>query len=193
VTRKEYIRDIFGYQFELQMKNLKLYREAVADRIDVVVMSGTDFGSQNGPFIAPAAYEELYKPLHRAMNDWVHTNTDWKTFFHTCGSIVAYLDDFHEAGVDILNPVQISAAGMNPELLKERYGDKFVFWGGGVDSQGSLSFGTPEQVRDEVRQNIETFKKGGGFVFNNVHNIQATVPVENLLALFETLKEHGNY
>ncbi len=127
------------------------------------------------------------------MNDWVHTNTDWKTFFHTCGSIVAYLDDFYEAGVDILNPVQISAEGMNPEFLKERYGDKFVFWGGGVDSQGTLSFGTPEQVREEVRQNIEIFKKGGGFVFNNVHNIQATVPVENLLALFETLKENGSY
>jgi hypothetical protein len=193
ITRKQYVSDIFGYQFELQMKNLKMYREAVDNRIEIVVMSGTDFGSQTGPFIAPESYREMFKPLHRAMNDWVHDHTPWKTFFHTCGSIVGYLDDFHEAGVDILNPVQISAEGMNPSFLKEKYGDKFVFWGGGVDSQGSLSFGTPEEVRSEVRENIETFKKGGGYVFNNVHNVQATVPVENLVAFFEAHAAYGGY
>ncbi len=193
VMRKEYIRDIFNYQFELQMKNLKLYREAVGDRIDIIVMSGTDFGAQNGPFISPAAYRELFKPLHRAMNDWVHENTGWKTFFHTCGSIVALLDDFREAGVDILNPVQISAEGMDPAFLKQNYGDCFVFWGGGVDSQRTLAFGTPGEVKEEVSRNLEIFGKGGGYVFNNVHNIQATVPIENLTALFETVKEKGIY
>jgi len=189
ITRKQYIKDIFGYQFELQMKNLKMYREAVGDRIEVIVMSGTDFGSQHGPFISPAAYRDMFKPLHRAMNDWVHENTPWKTFFHTCGSIAAFLDDFAEAQVDILNPVQISAFGMEPELLKEQYGDRFVFWGGGVDSQGVLSFGTPEEVRLQVAHNIEVFSRGGGFVFNNVHNIQTTVPLDNLLAFFATLKK----
>jgi hypothetical protein len=193
VTRKQYVADIFGYQFELQMKNLKMYREAVGDRIDVIVMSGTDFGSQTGPFLSPAAYREMFKPLHRAMNQWVHENTPWKTFFHTCGSIVAFLDDFHEAEVDILNPVQISAQGMDPLFLKKNYGEKFVFWGGGVDSQGVFSFGTPDEVRKEVRRNIEVFKAGGGFVFNNVHNVQATVPVENLVAFFETYRECGAY
>jgi hypothetical protein len=193
VTRKQYIKDIFGYQFELQMKNLKMYREAVKDLIDVIVMSGTDFGSQNGPFISPAAYRELFKPFHKVMNDWVHENTPWKTFFHTCGSIAAFMDDFADAGVDILNPVQISASGMEPQVLKEKYGDRFVFWGGGVDSQGVLSFGTPEEVREQVEYNIKTFGKGGGYVFNNVHNIQATVPVENLVVFFETLKEKGQY
>ena len=193
VTRKQYIKEIFGYQFELQMKNLKMYREAVRDLIDVVVMSGTDFGSQQGPFISPAAYRELFKPFHKVMNDWVHENTPWKTFFHTCGSIAAFMDDFVDAGVDILNPVQISASGMEPEVLKEKYGDRFVFWGGGVDSQGVLSFGTPEEVREQVEYNIKTFGKGGGYVFNNVHNIQATVPVENLVVFFETLKEKGQY
>ena len=193
VTRKQYIKEIFGYQFELQMKNLKMYREAVRDLIDVVVMSGTDFGSQQGPFISPAAYRELFKPFHKVMNDWVHENTPWKTFFHTCGSIAAFMDDFADAGVDILNPVQISASGMEPEVLKEKYGDRFVFWGGGVDSQGVLSFGTPEEVREQVEYNIKTFGKGGGYVFNNVHNIQATVPVENLVVFFETLKEKGQY
>jgi len=193
VIRKGYITDIFGYQFELQMKNLKMYREAVGDRIDIVVMSGTDFGAQTGPFISPTAYREIFKPLHRAMNEWVHENTPWKTFFHTCGSIVAFLDDFHEAGMDILNPVQISAQGMDPVFLKENYGEKFVFWGGGVNPQDALSFGTPDDVREEVRRNIETFKRDGGFVFNNVHNVQATVPVENLMAFFETHEKYGTY
>jgi hypothetical protein len=193
ITRNDYVNDIFGYQFELQMKNLKMYREAVGDRIEIIVMSGTDFGSQTGPFISPAAYREMFKPLHRAMNDWVHDHTKWMTFFHTCGSIVGFLDDFREAGVDILNPVQISAEGMDPVFLKQKYGDKFVFWGGGVDSQGSLAFGTPEDVRKEVRRNIESFMQGGGFVFNNVHNIQATVPVENIMAFFETHAKFASY
>jgi hypothetical protein len=188
LTRKDYMMEIFRLQFELQMKNLEAYRQAVGDRIDVIVMSGTDFGSQNGPFISPAAYREMFKPLHKAMNDWVHHNTEWKTFYHTCGSVVAYLDDFAEAGIDILNPVQISAAGMAPEGLKEKYGNRFVFWGGAVDAQHTLAFGTAEQVSAEARRNIGTFGREGGFVFNNVHNIQATVPTENILALLRSVK-----
>ena len=193
LTRKDYVKEIFRLQFEMQMKNLLMYRQAVGDRIDVVIMSGTDFGSQNGPFISPAAYRELFKPLHKQMNDWVHAHTPWKTFYHTCGSIVAYLDDFAEAGIDILNPVQISAAGMTPEFLKKNYGDKFTFWGGAVNAQGTLPFGTPDQVREETERNIRILGKGGGFVFNNVHNIQATVPTENMVAMFETLRDKGAY
>jgi hypothetical protein len=189
VTRKQYIKDIFGYQFELQMKNLKMYREAVGDRIELITMSGTDFGSQNGPFISPQAYQEMFKPLHKAMNDWVHENTPWKTFFHTCGSIWAFLDDFAQAGVDILNPVQISASGMDPERLKQKYGDVFVFWGGGVNPQGVLSFGTPDEVRAQTRRNVEILGRDGGYVFNNVHNIQATVPIENLRAFFDVVRD----
>jgi hypothetical protein len=185
LTRKDYITEIYSLQLELQMKNLAMYQQAVGDRIDVVVMSGTDFGSQKGPFISPASYREVFKPLHKTMNDWVHAHTTWKTFYHTCGSIVAFLDDFAEAGVDILNPVQVSAAGMSPEILKEEYGDRFVFWGGAVDAQHTLAFGKPEEVKAEAAHNLATFNRGGGFVFNNVHNIQATVPTENMLALFE--------
>jgi hypothetical protein len=194
ITRKEYVKAIFHHQFELEMQNLAMYRQAAGDRIDVVVMSGTDFGSQNGPFISPEAYREIFKPLHKAMNDWVHANTSWKTFYHTCGSIVAYLDDFAEAGIDILNPVQISAAGMSPEALKGTYGDTFVFWGGAVDTQHTLAFGTADQVRTEARRNMRIFGKGGGFVFNNVHNIQATVPTENVVALLRSvhIREEGN-
>jgi hypothetical protein len=193
VLRKSYVQEIFQLQLELQMKNLKMYREAVGERIEVIVMSGTDFGAQNGPFISPDAYREMYKPLHREMNDWVHANTPWKTFFHTCGSLIGLLDDLYEAGVDILNPVQISAANMEPERLKGEYGDKFVFWGGGIDAQHTLPFGTPEAVREEVARTVRVFGKGGGFVFNNVHNIQAGIPVENLLAMFEAFAEHSAY
>ncbi len=189
LTRRQYVSDIFHHQFEVQMKNLAAYRQAVGERIEVVVMSGTDFGAQNGPFIAPEAYRELFKPLHKAMNGWVHAHTGWKTFFHTCGSIVAYLPDFKEAGVDILNPVQISAAGMSPAFLKEKWGRDFVFWGGGIDSQHTLPFGTPEEVRAEAGRNIRIFGAGGGFVFNNVHNIQANVPTGNIVALLRAAQE----
>lgn len=192
ITRKSYIHEIYNLQYELQMKNLELYRQAVGERIEVIVMSGTDFGSQKGPFISPAAYRELYKPLHKKMNSWVHKNTRWKTFYHTCRSIVAFMDDFHEAEIDILNPVQISAEGMGAEILKKRYGHMFVFWGGGIDAQHTLPLGTPEQVREEVERNIRVFSQGGGFVFNNVHNIQAGVPVENLVAMFEAFKRHSS-
>ncbi len=193
ITRKQYIKEIFQYQLELQMKNLKMYREAVQDRIDIIVMSGTDFGAQNGPFISPNLYREVFKPLHKEMNDWIHENTNWKTFFHTCGSIVDFLDDFVNAGVDILNPVQISAAGMDPDFLKKNYGDKLVFWGGGVDTQKTLPFGTPENIKEEVENNMLTFGKEGGFVFNTVHNIQPSVPIDNLVTMFETVREKGTY
>jgi uroporphyrinogen-III decarboxylase len=180
--------DIYHYQYEIQMKNLAAYRQAVGDRIDVIFMSGTDFGSQAGPFISPSYYREVYKPLHAKMNGWVHEHTAWKTFFHTCGSIVEFLPDFREAGVDILNPVQVSAAHMEPQGLKAAWGKDFVFWGGAVNAQHTLPFGTPEDVRREARRNIEIFGKNGGFVFNNVHNIQALVPTENIVALFEAVR-----
>ncbi|HEY9594810.1 MAG TPA: uroporphyrinogen decarboxylase family protein [Spirochaetia bacterium] len=187
LTRTGYVKEIFQLQLELQMKNLALYRQAVGDRIDVVVMSGTDFGSQNGPFIAPDAYREIYKPLHKRMNDWVHEHTSWKTFYHTCGSIIAYLDDFAEAGIDILNPVQISAAGMDPRILKEKYGDRFVFWGGAIDAQHTLPFATPGEIRAQARRNVEILGKGGGFVFNNVHNIQSGIPAQNIVAFLRSV------
>jgi hypothetical protein len=193
MTRRSYIEDIFGYQFEIGMKNLELFREAVGNRIDVIVMGGTDFGSQNGPFISPDTYREMFKPLHRRMNDWVHRHTDWKTFYHSCGSMVAFLDDFAEAGVDILNPVQVSAAGMDPVFLKKNYGDRFVFWGGAVNPQGTLAFGTEQEVREETEKNMRVLGEGGGYVFSNIHNIQDNVPVENILAMFETANQKGVY
>ncbi|GAH20599.1 unnamed protein product, partial [marine sediment metagenome] len=185
----DYIKGIFELQCEIALKNLKLSYEAVGNKIDVIMVSGTDFGTQNAPFISPDMYREFYKPFHKRINDWIHKNTSWKTFYHTCGSIAVFLDDFVEVGVDILNPVQTSAKDMDPKILKERYGDKLVFWGGGVDTQKTLPFGTPEDVIKEVNERCQIFGKGGGFVFNTIHNIQSKVPIENIMAMFQAVKE----
>ncbi len=186
-SRFDYVYAVFERQCEIGIRNLERVYEAVGDRVDAVFITGTDFGQQQGPFISPASYRRLYKPFHRRVNDWVHQHTPWKTFIHSCGSVTAFLDDFVEAGFDILNPVQCSAAGMDAALLKRKYGDKLTFWGGGVDTQKTLPFGSPDDVRWEVRERIRTFSPGGGFVFNTVHNVQAGVPVENLLALYEAV------
>lgn len=190
VTRQSFLEEVFARMTEIGLKNLEMVHQAVGERIQVIVISGTDFGSQQGPFIAPELYRRLFKPFHTRINAWVHEHTRWKTFIHTCGSVYELLPDLKEAGFDILNPVQISAASMDPEVLKQEFGDHFTFWGGGVNTQRTLPFGTPEEVREEVRRLIEIFKKGGGFVFATVHNIQANIPVENLLALFETVNEY---
>jgi hypothetical protein len=185
VSHTEYIRGIFELQTQTVMKNMALLRQAVGDKIDAIIISGTDFGTQRGPFASPKLFRDLWKPFYKRMNDWVHANTKWKTFYHSCGSIAALLDDFVDMGVDILNPVQCSAFGMDAATLKAKYGDKLVFWGGGVDTQRTLPFGTPEEVRREVRQRVNIFGKGGGFVFNTIHNIQSPTPVDNIVAMFE--------
>jgi uroporphyrinogen-III decarboxylase len=148
---------------------------------------------QTAPLISPNAYRDLYQPFHKRLNDWTHQHTNWKTFIHSCGSVTALLDDFIDAGFDILNPVQCSATHMDPAELKAKFGDRITFWGGGVDTQRTLPFGAPDEVRREVRDRIRIFGPGGGFIFNAIHNIQAKTPVENLLALFDALKEYGSY
>jgi hypothetical protein len=191
VSRREYVRRVFERQCEIGLENLERIRAAVGERVAMLFVTGTDFGTQTGPFISPETYRDLYQPFHKAVNDWVHAHTQWKTFTHSCGSVVKLLPDFIEAGFDILNPVQCSAAGMDAKTLKERFGDRIVFWGGGVDTQRTLPFGTPEDVRREVRERIATFAPGGGFVFSTIHNVQAKVPVANLRALYDAVKESG--
>jgi uroporphyrinogen-III decarboxylase len=132
----------------------------------------------------------MYLPYYKKMTGWIHENTSWKVFKHSCGSIEPLIPSFIEAGFDILNPVQCSAANMQPGMLKEKYGKDIVFWGGGVDTQKTLPFGTPEEVRREVAERIGIFKPGGGFVFTAIHNVQAGVPVENFLAMIETFKKY---
>jgi hypothetical protein len=191
VTRFDYVYEVFRRQCDLALANLAKIYDAVGDKVSVVFITGTDFGTQNGPFISPAAYRKLFQPFHRRVNDWVHEHTPWKTFIHSCGSVIALLPDIVEAGFDILNPVQCSAVGMDPRTLKERFGGRITFWGGGVDTQKTLPFGTPDEIRRQVRERIEIFGRGGGFVFNTVHNVQAGTPTENLVALYETVRDAG--
>lgn len=184
----EYLKGIFELQTEIALKNLELYRQAVGDKIEAIFISGTDFGTQIGPFISPDLYREMYKPLHKKINEWVHANTTWKTFFHSCGSIVEFLNDFIDAEVDIINPVQCSAVGMEAKVLKEKYGESLVFWGGGIDTQRILPFGTPDEVKEQVKERIDILGKDGGFVFSAIHNIQPRTPIDNLVALFEAVR-----
>ncbi len=185
-----YIDEIFGIQTEVMMKNLEIYKQAVGDRIQVIWISGTDFATQNSTFTSLDCFRNVYKPHYTKINEWVHKNTAWKTFYHTCGCVNELLDDLADMGVDCLNPVQFSAMepkGMTPARLKAEYGDKFTFWGGGVDTQQVLPFGTPEEVRAQVAERVEILNKDGGFVFNPIHNVVAGVPVENLMAMYETV------
>ena len=187
VKRKEFLLELFDRQCRIALKNLKLIYQAVGDKISVVFVTGTDFGAQNGPFISPKLYRELFKPFHKQVNDWAHTNTRWKTFIHSCGGVEPLIEDFIDAGFDILNPVQVSAAGMELRQLKEKYGKRIVFWGGGVDTQRTLPFGTPQEVSREVGERPAMFPDGG-YVFNPVHNVQAGIPVANLLAIYSNVR-----
>ena len=192
-ARPAYVRKVFERQCEIGLANLQKIYEAVGNRVTAVLVTGTDFGQQRGVFISPKMYRELFQPFHQRVNDWIHRNTSWKTFIHSCGSVRALLEDFLAAGFDILNPVQCSAAQMEAAELKKNYGDRFSFWGGGVDTQRTLPFGTPDEVRKEVRERIRIFGRDGGFVFNTIHNVQAGTPVENILAIYETLRDYGRY
>jgi hypothetical protein len=186
--RPDYVHTVFERQTEIALENLKTIHEAVGNAFDVVFLCGTDFGTQTGSFCSPQTFDELWLPYYKQINGWIHKHTTWKTFKHSCGAVEGFMDHFIEAGFDIINPVQISATGMDPSHLKERYGDRLTFWGGGVDTQQVLPYGTPDEVRDQVRLQCETLSGGGGFVFDAVHNVQALTPTKNILAMVETVR-----
>jgi len=189
LTRPTYIQAIFEKQTEIALANLEKIRGRIGDRVQAVFICGTDFGTQQSTFCSVGTFRSLYAPYYKRVNDWVHRHTAWKTFKHSCGAVETLIPSFIESGFDILNPVQCSAAGMEAEKLKARYGADLVFWGGGLDTQKTLMFGTPESVRREVLGHCEVFGKGGGFIFNAVHNIQANVPLKNVVVLFDAFKE----
>jgi len=192
-ARRDYVYKIFERQTAINLANLERIHQAVGERPAVAYVTGTDFGTQNGPLVSPKVYRELFFPFHKQMNDWIHQHTTWKIFLHSCGSIFDLIEDIIAAGFEILNPVQTSAARMEPAELKKKFGDRVTFWGGGVDTQSTLPFGSAEDVRREVRERLRLFGRGGGFVFNAIHNIQAQVPVENVLAMYETALREGCY
>jgi hypothetical protein len=187
VTRRDYVKEVFAGQAEIAIKNLEDIYQAVGDRIQAVWLDGTDLAAQNTLFCSPDTYRELYLPYSRKLNDWIHTHTKWKTMKHCCGGCEPLIEGFIDAGFDILNPVQTSAAGMAPQNLVDKYGGRIIFWGGGVDTQQVLPFGEPEQVRKQVAERLEIFNAKNGFVFSTIHNIQCNTPVENVIAMFEAL------
>ncbi|HON93350.1 MAG TPA: uroporphyrinogen decarboxylase family protein [Sedimentisphaerales bacterium] len=164
----------------------------IGDLIDVV-MIGDDLTGQHGPLFSPAFYRKVVKPRQKRLVQHIKSLTKAKIWYHTCGNCIQYLPDLLDNGVDILNPVQTSAVGMDPAMLKQRFGHDLTFWGGGCDAQHVLPFGTPDEVREQVRRNLEVFKPSGGYVFNGIHNIQADVPPENVVALFDAAYEYGPY
>ncbi len=188
-TRRDYVYAVFEKQCALALQNLNTLIDLLGDTVQAAMITGTDFGTQHGPFISLASYRDLFKPFHQRVNEVVHRRSNWKTFIHSCGSVYKLIPDFIEAGFDILNPVQCSAAEMDAARLKREFGKDLVFWGGGVDTQRTIAFGTPRQVYDEVRQRIDLFNEGGGFVFNSVHNIQGNTPIDNVIAMFDAIRD----
>jgi hypothetical protein len=188
-SRQAYIHKIFERQCEIALANLERIHALIGDSVQAAFICGTDFGTQTSSFCSEKTFRELYFPYYKQVNDWVHAHTPWKTFKHSCGSVAKFIPSFIEAGFDILNPVQCSAAHMDPVQLKANFGDSLVFWGGGVDTQKTLPFGSPAEVREQVLSRCEVFAPGGGFVFNAIHNVQAGTPVENIVAMLDAVHE----
>jgi len=181
-------RRVMGKILEIKFGYWERMLPLLGDSVDIVG-EADDLGGQARPLFSPATYRELVKPLHRELFDFLHARTSAKVFFHTCGAVRELIPDLIEIGVDILNPVQVSATGMETGALKRDFGRDIVFWGGGVDTQKVLSRGTPDEVRAEVRRRIADLAPGGGFVFATVHNIQPDVPAENILAMHAEVRE----
>ena len=186
----EYCKDVLGIYVDWYKEKLTGYLQAVGKYIDVILLSTADFGSQKAEFFSPEVFKELYVGPYSEMNGFVHKHSKVKTFFHSCGSIKKLFPYLIEAGVDIINPIQTAAAGMDPAELKKKYGDKIVFWGGGIDTQKTLPHGTPEDVRLEVKQRMKDLAPGGGFVFSPEHCLQSDIPFENLSAMVEAVREY---
>jgi uroporphyrinogen decarboxylase len=167
---------------------LKKVCAAVGDVADVIRF-GDDLGTDQGPFMRPETYRDLFKERHRVLCDYVKSHSSMRTFLHSCGSIDMVIPDLIEAGFQILNPVQTNARGMEPERLKKEFGADVAFWGGGIDTRETLNRGSPSDVRRQVLDRLKVFSPGGGFVFNTVHNILPDVPPQNIIAMFDAVAE----
>jgi len=170
---------------EAAISCLRLVDESLGDSCFAWGIASDDSGTQRGEFINPDLWAEMIKPHYAKLCDWIHGHTRMKTFLHSCGSIPGLIPHLIDAGVDILNPVQTSAADMEPERLKREFGRRLSFWGGGADVQRILPLGSPDDVRADVRRRIEVLAPGGGYVFAPIHDLQADVPPENIVAMYE--------
>jgi uroporphyrinogen decarboxylase len=192
LTQPEFCEALIDQTKKFWLDWFRLFLDEVGDVVDVI-MIGDDLAGQSGPLFNPDFYRRVVKPRQQEVARYIRSRSEAKLWYHTCGGCVEYIPDLMENGVQILNPVQISAEGMDPAALKARFGQDLVFWGGAIDSQHVLPFATPEKVREDVRSHLEVWKPGGGYVFNNVHNIQAGVPAENVVALYDAAYEYGWY
>lgn len=191
-TEPDYVHALLERIVDAWLENLRRFSQAVGDRVQIIQFND-DLGTQDGPFLSVEMFRELIFPHYKRALDWIHENTRMKVFMHNDGAIFDFLPTLIEMGVDILNPVQTTAKGMDPLELKRQFGDQIVFWGGSCDCQDTLSFGTPDEVAREVEESIRILSPNGGFVLASVHNIQAEVPPENVVALFETALAAGGY
>jgi len=191
--RNKRAKRLLSIATEMRIQYWEMVLDEVGDSVDVVA-ENDDLGVQDRLMISPEMYRELIKPLHRRVFSFIRKKAPRvNILLHSCGAIREVIPDFIEVGVDSLNPIQVSAAGMDTDELKRDFGDALTFWGGGIDTQGTLPHGTPTQVRDEVRRRVDDLADGGGFVFSAVHSIQADVPPENILAMWEAVREYGAY
>lgn len=186
------VRRLLAALMELHLATLQKVCAAVGDIVDILRF-GDDLGMDSGPFMSPEIYRDIFKPHHAKLNEYVHQNSQMKTFIHSCGSIYKLLPDMIEAGYDILNPIQTNCVNMDPVTLKKEFGNDITFWGGGCDTRHILNNATPQEVKDHVKERIEILSPGGGFVFNTVHNILPEVPPENIIAMYDAISESGAY
>jgi uroporphyrinogen decarboxylase len=186
-SEPEYVRALLGKLTDAWLENLRRFAAAVGERVQVLQVCD-DFGTQEAPFLSPKMFRERIMPHYKRGFDWIHQHTQMKILLHSDGAIYPLVDLLIEMGVDVLNPVQTTAKGMDGAKLKSQFGDRLAFWGGSCDCQKTLPFGTPDEVAAEVRQNVGTFAPGGGYVFASVHNLQAGVPPENVVAMFDAAR-----
>jgi uroporphyrinogen decarboxylase len=189
---QEYVATMLDRLVEFKSAYWERALAEIGHMVDVVV-EADDLGGQNAPLMSPNTYRTLIQPRHQRLFSFIKDQAPVKVFYHSCGAVYKLIPDLIDAGIDILNPVQISAADMDLHELKREFGQDLVFWGGGVDTQGVLGTASPDEVRDHVRHNIEALAPGGGFVFATVHDIQANVPPENIMAMWEAWQEYGPY
>lgn len=186
----DYVKRLYEILVDAWLENLQRFVDAVEDRVQILQICD-DFGTQHSLFLSVDMFRQLVMPHYQRGLEWIHEHTDMKVLLHSDGAIFPLLPSLVEMGVDILNPVQTSAAGMDPIALKEQFGDQLTFWGGSLDCQKTLPYGTVEEVIEEVRRHVETFAPGGGYVFASVHNVQANVPPENIVAMYDTAREYA--
>lgn len=192
INNEKFIRTVLEKILEFSLAYWDSVLPQVKEYVQVVQIAD-DLGTQYGPLINPKIYRKLVKPLHKTLIDRIKKHCDAKIFFHSCGAVLEFIPDFIDIGIDALNPVQVSAQGMDTNKLKKEFGKYITFWGGGCDTQKVLSRGTPKDVKKEVLKRISDMGHGGGFIFCPIHNIQADVPPENLKIMYNTVLEYGVY